>query len=148
MPACAVTDVLTEDLRSSILNKEFDMSNDYGIVFVECMSFKPHKAHSWREGFLWYRKRHCGGRPKTEAEIWIWRAANPNLGVKLNEWLPPHKHSFKFKGVWSDTQVMEWWCDNCPDNVTCNWPREVFNKRTRGDPFYKLGNLRADYPWS
>lgn len=48
-------------------------------VTVECMNLNPHDAHSWREGFLWYRKRECGGVP---------------LDFYLKR-ITKHKHNFK-----------------------------------------------------
>jgi hypothetical protein len=98
------------------------MSNDYGIVFVECMSFKPHEAHSWREGFLWHRKRHCGGRPMTQAEYW--RAANPALGGRVkNEFLPPHKHRMFLSRWWSNSESLVFICDS--HTVGCKYEYRV-----------------------
>lgn len=37
--------------------------NPYGVIYIECANFKPHGKHTWREGFLWHRKRECSGRP-------------------------------------------------------------------------------------
>jgi hypothetical protein len=56
-------------------------------ITVECMNPRPHAAHSWREGFLWYRKRECGGVPKFR-----------------------HRHFYKLHKDWSDIAVMTWCC--------------------------------------
>lgn len=31
------------------------------VLYLECSRIFKHDAHSWREGFLWHRKRTCKG---------------------------------------------------------------------------------------
>ncbi|QFG08747.1 hypothetical protein PBI_INGRID_77 [Arthrobacter phage Ingrid] len=73
------------------------------IITVECMNPRPHKAHSWREGFLWHRKRECGGVPQR------------------------HKHKYVLQNhmTFIDPLKLVWHCD-C--GKFCSMYREEFRK--------------------
>lgn len=92
-------------------------------LIIDCYNFKPHQPHEWREGFLWLRKRKCGGVPerrkldaKTKAEIWD-RIKPPELYQ--------HRHFFKLTKVfkfraadpqrnfdqWIDRDLIGWQCE-------------------------------------
>ena len=72
--------------------------------FVVDCSFGPyvHSPHEWREGFLWLRKRKCGGVSKNDV---LSRSGilSPNEIRKTQKfpepYLPPipHKHLFRIK---------------------------------------------------
>jgi len=86
------------------------------IINVECMSVTPHKPHSWREGFLWYRKRVCGGVPMM-AEL---------EQIPVNY----HKHAFKYKpfcdNLYLNPNRIVWICNGCGHIVSAE--KEKFYK--------------------
>lgn len=88
------------------------LANDYGVVFTACDNAKPHKPHSWCEGFLWVRRRNCGGI---------------------------HKHFYKFIPEKSDKRFMHFDCDGCPE--TAYGSREAYRKLLMGDPLKPLRRL-------
>lgn len=115
------------------------------IVTVECADPRPHDPHTWREGFLWHRKRICGGTPRVIDES----AMTPNerramLGyceadveatAQVFEWLfrvePEHRHYYGFSAEKSDPVLMVWECmDPFCDHEYTRF-RSLFNYQTR-----------------
>ncbi|QGZ17279.1 hypothetical protein SEA_GIANTSBANE_75 [Arthrobacter phage Giantsbane] len=80
---------------------------------VECGDPKPHKAHSWREGFLWHRKRECGGCP--EKSDWLsdivvaYSEADVAMTTALYERLY-HRHKFVLNGD-TNSAYLVWHCE-------------------------------------
>ncbi|ALY08668.1 hypothetical protein CAPNMURICA_68 [Arthrobacter phage CapnMurica] len=64
-------------------------------ITIECSNLRPHKAHEWREGFLWHRKRKCGGYPDTTKKEWLQKN---------------HRHYMVYMPVHSDQIIMVWRC--------------------------------------
>jgi hypothetical protein len=74
-------------------------------ITVECMNPNAHEAHTWREGFLWHRKRECGG-------------------------VPTHRHRFRFVKVHSDQVIMVWRCSKNRCKESKAMMRETFMVQT------------------
>ncbi|QFG13681.1 hypothetical protein PBI_SHEPARD_76 [Arthrobacter phage Shepard] len=87
-------------------------------ITIECMNRKPHKAHSWREGFLWHRKRECGGYQKIEKPDWLdtmittYCQADVEATTALYMELF-HRHDFRYAPEESDRVTMTWECRSC-----------------------------------
>ncbi|AXH44614.1 hypothetical protein SEA_MEDIUMFRY_70 [Arthrobacter phage MediumFry] len=92
------------------------------IIYIECSILHPHGPHTWREGFLWHRKRSCTGFKKLNKSEWL----------RKN-----HKHNMVFDGKGSDVLFMHWICDvpGCLENYT-RWRRD-WNWETVGLPRVK-----------
>ncbi|ASD52291.1 hypothetical protein QCN32_gp71 [Arthrobacter phage Niktson] len=64
-------------------------------ITIECSNRRPHAPHTWREGFLWHRKRECGGVPN----------------ITKTEWLRKnHRHYMVYQPVHSNGLIMVWMC--------------------------------------
>jgi hypothetical protein len=64
------------------------------IIYIECMNFKPHDPHTWREGFLWHSKKTCGGVPE-----WV---QTPDEET--------HRHYFGVRPEQCDAITIVWEC--------------------------------------
>lgn len=112
------------------------------IITVECMNMKPHDAHTWREGFLWHRKRVCGGVPRTvdwdgftpnerrEAMGYV-KADVESTAALFSHFKGEHRHHFKFNPEEADNVIMAWKCDVPDCEKEAFRFRSVFNHQTR-----------------
>ncbi|UYL88265.1 hypothetical protein SEA_LILHUDDY_76 [Arthrobacter phage LilHuddy] len=85
-------------------------------ITIECMNRKPHEAHSWREGFLWHRKRECGGVPKKVDHIGNLLIDYCKADVEATTALYMelfHRHDFRYAPEESDRVTMTWECRSC-----------------------------------
>jgi hypothetical protein len=120
------------------------------LITVECMNPKPHEAHTWREGFLWHRKRECGGVPRKadpfDNMLSAYCEADVRYTAALYETLfttEEHRHHFRFAPVHSDGVIMVWRCkiSGCRESYTRF--RSLWNYQTRAgsklrtDIFYR-----------
>jgi len=97
-------------------------------VTIECMNPKPHAPHTWREGFLWHRKRECKG--------WIGKSA----------WLRKnHRHNLIFDRQASDVLFMHWACDVLGCDQSHTRMRRDFNWETVGLPKVRERALTVVY---
>jgi hypothetical protein len=87
------------------------------IITIECMNTKPHDPHTWREGFLWHRKRECGGVPQKVDRfgdmITAYCEADIRYTAAMYETIietEGHRHYFGFCPDRSDDIVMLWEC--------------------------------------
>lgn len=106
-------------------------------ITVECMNMNPHKAHSWREGFLWLRKRECGGVPKFVLHNWDEKRdlalvnnyceADVEMTTGLYNRLY-HRHKFQLKEA--NYSFLVWECKDCPSNSAFVQARFVWVSQT------------------
>ncbi|ALY09043.1 hypothetical protein GORDON_68 [Arthrobacter phage Gordon] len=86
-------------------------------ITIECSNLRPHKAHEWREGFLWHRKRTCKGY------------------MERTDWLRKnHRHKLIFREKSSDVFLMHWTCDVPGCLYSHTLLRRDFNWQTVGLP--------------
>lgn len=96
-------------------------------ITVECMNTKPHAPHTWREGFMWHRKRECGGVPQKfdrfAEEISTYCEADIRYTEALYEThftKEEHRHYYGFCAEKSDRIYLVWECLDpfCKDRFT------------------------------
>lgn len=83
---------------------------------ADCGGYYLHSAHSWREGFLYLRKRVCRGTAVINPPKPIGKTINQireDLG--LPEYESDHKHSYKLTDAFSfgpkrETDIV-WYCE-------------------------------------
>ncbi|ASR83378.1 hypothetical protein SEA_CATERPILLAR_70 [Arthrobacter phage Caterpillar] len=92
------------------------------IIRVECCNPLPHDPHTWREGFLWHRRRVCGGVAE-----WF-RKFEPR---------PQHRHFFQL--LEASNAYLTWECEECP--TTFVQARFVWVSQT------VYGRRLGDNPW-
>ena len=107
------------------------------LVTVECMNFHPHDPHTWREGFLWLKKKKCQGYKKVVKQDWLgdYCKADVEATTQVFEWLfrvePEHRHYYGFSAEKSDPVLMVWECmDPFCDDKYYRF-RSLFNYQTR-----------------
>lgn len=90
-------------------------------ITVECMNTKPHAPHTWREGFMWHRKRECGGVPER------------------------HKHRFILQYMaFIDPRKLVWHCE-CGRFISTY--RTHFHEALKNSFMYPVKNLDAPKKW-
>lgn len=104
-------------------------------ITVECMNMNPHKAHSWREGFLWHRKRECKGVPKYVLHNWPREPLVNNYceaDVEMTSALFKrlyHRHKFQLHDD-STNAYLVWYCKDCPKATRFAQSRYVYVRQT------------------
>ena len=113
---------------------------------VECGNPNPHKAHSWREGFLWHRKRKCDGCPEKsgfEEFMADYAKADVEMTSALYEKLY-HKHHFKGVGSDGPEYIISFVCDKGGCNAKVRMYRKDYADMLMGH----LSFDREYFAWS
>ena len=76
------------------------------VIIKECDNILPHFEHSWRTGFLWWRKQSCKGVTLHQHEQW--------MGRKWPKPKPKHKHKLQYNASqeysWVNPDKYVWTC--------------------------------------
>ncbi|ASM62366.1 hypothetical protein SEA_NIGHTMARE_71 [Arthrobacter phage Nightmare] len=80
------------------------------VLYLECSSTFKHDAHSWREGFLWHRKRTCNGLSGEMSD----RIRYPQRHILIPQ--SRHRHTFALNDQ-TDEMYLVWHCQVEPCDI-------------------------------
>lgn len=95
---------------------------DKEIIILECSDTLPHLEHSWRTGFMWFRKHTCQGVTHDQFSKY--------MEMKFPSPKPPHKHRLEYKPsqrcLWAHPDRYVWTCKDQACNSVISIDKREF----------------------